>query len=163
MEAALHLDETLIKKNSFATLHQPSNLIVSTKSTASFAPEQADTLLVEKPGISPSPENSKAFASRKTMNVDTQTRVPHIMLPFTIGKSETKLIGRAEDCDIVADAGDVSRNHCQVIFDGKTLKVKDLGSSNGTFLNGKQVTETIVSSHDILRLGSVPFIVVIDG
>jgi pSer/pThr/pTyr-binding forkhead associated (FHA) protein len=51
------------------------------------------------------------------------------------------LIGRMEDCDIqvTRDQGftDISRHHCLLDIDPPTLKVRDLGSLNGTFVNGE--------------------------
>lgn len=51
-------------------------------------------------------------------------------------------IGRADDCDIIypADAPGVSGHHCQVYVEGGTAYVKDLGSSHGTFVDGRRLS-----------------------
>jgi pSer/pThr/pTyr-binding forkhead associated (FHA) protein len=67
------------------------------------------------------------------------------------------VIGRADECDISLTASHLSRRHAQLqIVDG-ALFVKDLGSSNGTFLNGKQVLESRVKRGDELRFDSLVF------
>ena len=45
-------------------------------------------------------------------------------------------IGRHDDCQIRIRSSQVSRRHCEVLPEGDTLMVRDLGSSNGTFVNG---------------------------
>jgi len=49
-------------------------------------------------------------------------------------------IGRSADNDLVIDDGDVSRRHARITWDGKHLILEDLGSANGTFVNGVRLT-----------------------
>lgn len=49
-------------------------------------------------------------------------------------------IGRARECDLVLDAGDVSRLHAQLSNDHLNLYLEDLGSTNGTYVNGQRLT-----------------------
>jgi pSer/pThr/pTyr-binding forkhead associated (FHA) protein len=53
------------------------------------------------------------------------------------------VVGRADDCDIrfPMEAGhlDISRHHCMFEFDPPTMSVRDLGSRNGTFVNGDKI------------------------
>jgi pSer/pThr/pTyr-binding forkhead associated (FHA) protein len=70
---------------------------------------------------------------------------------------DTTVIGRAAECDISLAASHLSRRHAQLsIIDG-ALFVKDLGSANGTFLNGKQVMEARVKRGDELRFDALSF------
>jgi pSer/pThr/pTyr-binding forkhead associated (FHA) protein len=59
---------------------------------------------------------------------------------FTVEDRGRYIVGRAEDCDIVLSGGmdalGVSRHHCVLALDPPTLRVRDLGSRNGTFVNG---------------------------
>ena len=48
-------------------------------------------------------------------------------------------IGRDEHCTVVLHSPQVSRNHAEVLLEGRTALVRDLGSSNGTFVNGRRV------------------------
>lgn len=70
---------------------------------------------------------------------------------------EVTVVGRSNDCDICLSAAHLSRRHAQLqVIDGM-LFVKDLGSANGTFLNGKQVAESRVKRGDELRFDSLSF------
>jgi pSer/pThr/pTyr-binding forkhead associated (FHA) protein len=70
---------------------------------------------------------------------------------------DSTVIGRSADCDISLAAAHLSRRHAQLqIVDG-VLFVKDLGSANGTFLNGKQVMEARVKRGDELRFDALTF------
>jgi len=81
---------------------------------------------------------------------------------FSMARDMT-VIGRREDCDLRIPLGEVSRKHCRIVRDGDTLKLEDLGSSNGTFLNGQRVQEAILSPGDTLQVGPVVFVLQIDG
>lgn len=70
---------------------------------------------------------------------------------------ETTLVGRSNECDIHLAVAHLSRRHAQLqILDG-LLYVKDLGSSNGTFLNGEKVSEARVRRGDELRFDTLSF------
>jgi CBS domain-containing protein len=62
---------------------------------------------------------------------------------FAFTERRTCLVGRAEDCDLRLPNGpgfaDVSRHHCLLHVDPPTLRVRDLGSRNGTRVNGTQI------------------------
>ena len=64
------------------------------------------------------------------------------------------VIGRSQDNDIVITDDRISRHHCLIEHTGATFLLKDLGSSNGTFVNGRAVTQTPVFDGDEIRLGS---------
>jgi predicted component of type VI protein secretion system len=81
---------------------------------------------------------------------------------FSIARDMT-VIGRREDCDLRIPLGEVSRKHCRLVRDGDTLKLEDLGSSNGTFLNGQRVQEALLSPGDTIQVGPVVFALQIDG
>lgn len=57
---------------------------------------------------------------------------------FELSQAETS-IGRHPDCHIVVDAGAVSRFHAQIVREGDNFRLVDLGSRNGTFLNGQAI------------------------
>jgi hypothetical protein len=52
---------------------------------------------------------------------------------------QTVTIGRGHDCDIVLDDRQVSRVHARIVWNGKQYQLQDLGSKNGTHLNGREV------------------------
>jgi len=77
--------------------------------------------------------------------------------------SDSLVIGRGVDVDMRIPLGNVSRNHCKLIRNGEKVKLKDLNSSNGTFVNEQQVLEATLSAGDRIRIGGVVFTVRIDG
>jgi len=81
---------------------------------------------------------------------------------FPIAKPKT-IIGRRSDADLRIPTGDVSREHCTVSLSGRELTVRDNGSTNGTFVNGKQLAEARLKAGDKLSVGPVVFTVQIDG
>jgi hypothetical protein len=71
-------------------------------------------------------------------------------------KVEKTTIGRLEDNSFHIPEGSVSSHHCEVLLRGKDIVVKDLSSTNGTFINGERVTtEAALKPGQILRLGQV--------
>jgi len=71
-------------------------------------------------------------------------------------KRNKLLIGRAEECDVRPLSEDVSRRHCAVHVGPADVWVEDLGSRNGTFVNGVRiVAKTKVSSGDLIRVGAL--------
>src|SRR5690242_9871804 len=81
---------------------------------------------------------------------------------FSVSRDMT-VIGRREDCDLRIPLGEISRKHCRLIKEDGTLRLEDLGSSNGTYLNGKRVQEAAIEAGDTLQVGPVVFVVQIDG
>jgi len=76
------------------------------------------------------------------------------------------IIGRREECDLRIPLAEISRRHAQITVSEKDRKVviKDLGSSNGTYLNNRRLTaEHTLSPGDHVILGPVVFTVRIDG
>jgi pSer/pThr/pTyr-binding forkhead associated (FHA) protein len=64
-------------------------------------------------------------------------------------------IGRVEDNTFqIADAS-VSSHHCEVHLRGSDVFIRDLNSTNGSFINGEKVTEQILKPGQTLRLGQV--------
>jgi len=76
---------------------------------------------------------------------------------------EVTVVGRGEECGLRIPLTDVSRRHCELRIEDNGVVVADLSSSNGTFVNGKKVTESRLRPGDKLTLGPVVFVVQIDG
>jgi pSer/pThr/pTyr-binding forkhead associated (FHA) protein len=69
---------------------------------------------------------------------------------------EKTTIGRVDDNAFPIPEGSVSSHHCEVLLRGADVVIHDLGSTNGTFVNGHQVTgEAVIKPGQILRLGQV--------
>jgi pSer/pThr/pTyr-binding forkhead associated (FHA) protein len=57
----------------------------------------------------------------------------------------------------------VSRRHCQLNYDDGVLKIRDLGSRNGTYLNGKRINEAVIQAGDSIKIGPLTFVLQIDS
>jgi pSer/pThr/pTyr-binding forkhead associated (FHA) protein len=64
-------------------------------------------------------------------------------------------LGRSSACNIVATQGPVSKIHCRIVRTQKQVTLEDLGSSNGTFINGERVMTAVLHDGDNLTLGAV--------
>ncbi|MEO7457364.1 MAG: GAF domain-containing protein, partial [Gemmatimonadaceae bacterium] len=67
------------------------------------------------------------------------------------------IVGRAPTCDLPVFDPTISRRHAELVAEGDTLRLRDLGSSNGTFLNGAKVEEATIVLDDLIAFGKVPF------
>jgi len=78
---------------------------------------------------------------------------------FTLSKSEI-IIGRDINADVVLNTAEVSRRHARLYLDGGAYVVEDLGSTNGTFINGQHLAmPTPLRSGDIIMLGEAATLV----
>jgi adenylate cyclase len=76
---------------------------------------------------------------------------------FELQDGATLVVGRASVSDLPVIDPTISRRHAELTSTGLTIRVRDLGSSNGTFVNGARVTEASVSPGDTIAFGKVPF------
>lgn len=67
------------------------------------------------------------------------------------------IVGRGAACDITVNDATVSTKHCQILLDGDSWVVKDLGSHNGTQVNGAKATVNPIRDGDVLTLGRYSF------
>ena len=76
---------------------------------------------------------------------------------FELRAGGTLVVGRALTSDIPVLDPTISRRHAEVACDENGVHVRDLGSSNGTFLNGVKVDTARLAPGDIVTFGKVPF------
>ena len=76
-------------------------------------------------------------------------------LTFRLPPGSVKTVGRSTGAEFILEAALVSRLHCQLTATADSLHVKDLGSTNGTFVNGKRVNSAELKDGDKLRVGRV--------
>ncbi|MFT4036572.1 MAG: DUF3662 and FHA domain-containing protein [Thermomicrobiales bacterium] len=100
--------------------------------------------------MAPGPAPVRAQPAMKLREVGTGTRV----VPL---QGDTIRVGRAAGNDVVIDAAEVSREHAELRRHGGTWKVHDLGSRNGTWVNGRKVTEAVLQPGDEIRFGQTGF------
>ncbi|MCD8534977.1 MAG: FHA domain-containing protein [Verrucomicrobia bacterium] len=70
-------------------------------------------------------------------------------------KTDRTTIGRSDTNSFPIPDGSVSGTHCEVILLNDEIHVKDLGSTNGTFLDGHRIRESRIDHGQILKLGEV--------
>jgi len=77
-------------------------------------------------------------------------------------KKDRFLIGRSPKCHLCAGSTAISRKHCAILRHDAKVTITDLGSRNGTLVNGKKITEEVeLSSGDELTVGPLKFMVTI--
>ena len=86
---------------------------------------------------------------RASLVADSADAIPH---EIVVGEVT---LGRSPACNIVAESGAVSKVHARIERTVDRLVLKDLGSSNGTFVNGVKVMTALLSDGDALLLGGV--------
>jgi len=77
-------------------------------------------------------------------------------------KKDEFLIGRSPNCNLCVGSTSISRKHCLIKRSGSEVTIQDLGSRNGTLINGKKISEeTALSSGDEITIGTLHFMVTI--
>ena len=67
------------------------------------------------------------------------------------------LIGRGEDCDVRLVSDRVSRHHCEVVYKDGHCELHDLGSTNGTYLNGRRIQNEILTDGAVINVPTQVF------
>lgn len=67
--------------------------------------------------------------------------------------SGNMLIGRDLDSDLFIDHPEISRQHAEMVVVANVVLVHDLGSTNGTFVNGRKVQTQALCHNDVVRVG----------
>ena len=67
------------------------------------------------------------------------------------------MIGRHPECDVLLDSLRVSRRHCVLSADGEAVVVRDLGSTNGTWVNGRRVQRERLKPGDKVSIAHIRY------
>ena len=70
-------------------------------------------------------------------------------------KVDKTTIGRLEDNTFQIPEPSVSSHHCEALLRGSEVLIRDLNSTNGTFINGERITEGVLKPGQTLRLGQI--------
>lgn len=76
--------------------------------------------------------------------------------------SDVFVAGRSADCDLVLAQDEVSRRHARFERHGDRYEVRDLGSVNGTFVNGRRVEQSTLHSGDVVQIEGFQLTFVLD-
>ncbi len=71
----------------------------------------------------------------------------------TVDVRDGLVIGRVAQCDVTIADTKASRRHARLVVQGTVVEIEDLGSSNGTFLNGSRVQRRVLRSGDEIAIG----------
>lgn len=113
--------------------------------------QPAQTMIYRAPPPAPAPEAEpeEPHAAPFTLTVDGKT---HTL------DADRVVLGRSRDCGLRLSDLNVSRKHAEVRRDGDAVLLVDLGSTNGTLLNGKRVERERLRDGDRITLGSTEVI-----
>ena len=73
-------------------------------------------------------------------------------------KEGVLLVGRSDQCDLVISHESVSSQHCELITSEEKILLRDLNSTNGTFVNGSRIKEVVLNENDRINVGLVGLI-----
>ena len=91
--------------------------------------------------------------------VDVDTRQPRLEIggtAYPLVRAVTRL-GRGSDTDIRIEDPGASRNHCEIVL-GQPVLVRDLNSTNGTFVNGQKVSQVEVTDGTVITIGTTQLV-----
>jgi Protein of unknown function (DUF3662)/FHA domain len=108
-------------------------------------PASSDTMVFERPAGSDAPDSAR----RAYLLVST--RGSH-QVQFDLG-GHLIGVGRASDNDVIVDDPMVSRHHCQLRLQHGAYSFADLGSRNGSTVNGQPVSQIALGPGDVIRIG----------
>ena len=108
-------------------------------------PAGNDTMIIDLPDDAAAPESAR----RAYLLVSTRGSRP---VQFDLGGALIG-IGRASDNDVIVDDPMVSRHHCQLKLQHGAYSFADLGSRNGSTVNGQPVSQIALGPGDLIRIG----------
>src|SRR5215213_10120540 len=83
---------------------------------------------------------------------------------FPLRPNREIVIGRSSDLDMVLVEDMVSRKHAKIVTEERTVSIQDLGSTNGTFVNGEKIRKVELKDGDRILIGtSIIKLVALDG
>src|SRR5262245_36946030 len=77
--------------------------------------------------------------------------------PTIVLYSPIVLLGRHATCDVRIESRNISRRHCAFIQLHDKLVIRDLGSTNGIYHNGKRITEAILAVDDEVQIANLQY------
>jgi hypothetical protein len=130
-----------------APQHAPQNVYAGGPPPPAAPPQRPPTQPPQRPEYPPGPPRQEQRGTGTAMLIVDQT---NRRFDLRVGSN---IIGRGTDSDLqLLDQG-VSRRHLDVQFDGHTATAYDLGSTNGTTVNGHEITSQVLRHGDVIRVG----------
>jgi pSer/pThr/pTyr-binding forkhead associated (FHA) protein len=120
-----------------------------------------------KAAVTPAPKADAAHDDRTRVRAALPRFLLRGVSGATLGKTfavtDNAVIGRQPDCDIPIPAEEVSRHHARLKVTPDGVLVEDMGSANGTYLNGKRMQSGLLKPGEELRLDTVRFLLITPG
>ncbi|RRR65493.1 MAG: DUF2662 domain-containing protein [Candidatus Viridilinea halotolerans] len=159
-EMATYLSD-LAKERGFSMLEHPkvelaedgavTRRSIQVTAEMTSAPSTSATVQMVAPATTPAPRNARR--SHATLLLQTPSGPQPIELHSTM-----VTIGRGLGNDIILEDNRVSRHHAQLRYRQRRFWISDLGSTNGTSVNGAPVGETALSDGDTISLGGLELV-----
>ena len=93
--------------------------------------------------------------SSQSNQINNQNTIYQENLQSNVNSNKIISIGRASDCTIVINDTTVSKMHAEIILENGNISLKDLGSTNGTFVNGNKLNGIqLLQPNDIVKVGN---------
>jgi pSer/pThr/pTyr-binding forkhead associated (FHA) protein len=138
-----------------------------------LAPEPDDALAAPAVAATHVPAAAQAPASTATLEIAAPSEAAPLYAGLIVQREgriervvpwseELLTVGRSADCDLVLGQDEVSRRHAQLRRSGERYEVHDLGSVNGTLVNGHRVDRRILEVGDVIQIEGYQLTFVID-
>src|SRR5262245_7350404 len=116
--------------------------------------------------MAPARENTNTHSSTAPHPPRADAAKPYVLIIagaqvgelYKLGRART-IVGRSPETDLRLAEPGLSREHAELLVDGGRLTVRDMGSTNGTFVNGDRVETRELRDGDKLSLGGVTLLV----
>ncbi len=145
---------TELRSADVIAIHNVQFLLIDPKQEISGAPEGATAISPALANIPIATPTANKQGSGWVLKAKTGSIVGK---SFPVAATGKMVIGRANNCDIQLPANHVSRQHAEVQVVGGRLLVKDLNSSNGTYINRKKVADGELKHGDEVRFDTFSF------
>jgi hypothetical protein len=123
-------------------------------------PSGNTSVLSKERGLNQSYEGSYGRNSAGNLEIDAYLEFvegPHIGKIFNLDQ-DVIILGRQQTCDLTLRDDEVSRQHINIIREGMRWCLEDLGSTNGTYVNGVRIDRYILKPEDRVRVGQTTFV-----
>jgi hypothetical protein len=121
------------------------------------------------PAVDPAPAMTMIYPAasewpEETPHTATAPEPPLEVVTLTLGgrahpiTSTRFVIGRSRECDLTVTDGNASRRHAEIVQEGDTYLVADLGSTNGTELNGRRISREELTDGDRITVGGTDLV-----
>ena len=99
----------------------------------------------------------RATSTSEKLEIEWTPALDHAGKRYLIKKARTS-VGRDSSADIQIDDPGLSRKHFEIVWDGSKAGIRDLGSTNGTRVSGKTVSETAIAADTAISAGRSDFV-----